>query len=83
MGADFFETEEEKHNNKLKGMPNIGIGSNCIIRNAIIDKNARIGDNCTIQNERNIQQLYGRNYYIRDGLVIVPKGAVIPNNTII
>ena len=46
MGADFYESDEDKSRNAEKGIPNIGIGRNAVIRKAIIDKNARIGSNC-------------------------------------
>jgi len=83
MGADFFETIEEKNRNKRKGIPNIGIGKNCTIRRAIIDKNARIGDNVKILNEENIQEADYDLYYIREGIVVIPKNIIIPNGTVI
>jgi len=78
MGADFYEVDmaaRETHTTKL------GIGRNCTIDHAIIDKNARIGDNVVISPEAKPQNVDGDNYYIRDGIVIVPKNAVIPSGT--
>jgi glucose-1-phosphate adenylyltransferase len=59
-------------------LPAIGIGRNCVIDRAIIDKNARIGDGVVITPEGKAANLDAPNYYIRDGIVVVPKDAVIP-----
>ncbi|MCX7975341.1 MAG: glucose-1-phosphate adenylyltransferase [Candidatus Aminicenantes bacterium] len=83
MGADYFESEEEIKSNASKGIPNIGLGRNCEIRRAIIDKNARIGDNCRLVNLRNVQSEENENYVIRDGIIVVPKHGVIYPGTII
>src|SRR5215467_13869780 len=83
MGADFFEDEEDLTSNRLRLIPNIGIGSGSVIRKAIIDKNAHIGDNVRILNEERILNLDGPNYYIRDGIVIVPKNGIIASGTVI
>jgi glucose-1-phosphate adenylyltransferase len=83
MGADFYETEEEKASNREKGIPDVGIGSNTVIRNAIIDKNARIGNNVVIENRRGVQSEEGKNYVIQDGIVVIAKNAIIPDNTVI
>jgi glucose-1-phosphate adenylyltransferase len=83
MGADYFETSEEKWDMLDKGLPKVGIGNKCEIRRAIIDKNARIGHNCKLVNERNIDEEEGQNYMIRDGIIIIPKDAVIYDNTVI
>jgi glucose-1-phosphate adenylyltransferase len=61
----------------------VGVGSNCFIRRAIIDKNARIGSGVQILNESGIQERDGENYCIRDGIVIVPKNGVIGEGTVI
>src|SRR5439155_1680598 len=58
--------------------PPMGIGKNCVIDRAIIDKNARIGDGVVITPEGKSQNLDADNYFIRDGIVVVPKNAVIP-----
>jgi len=56
----------------------MGIGKNCVIDRAIIDKNARIGDGVVITPEGKSQNFDGDNYFIRDGIIVVPKNAVIP-----
>jgi len=83
MGADFYESPEEKKANRAKGIPDVGIGAGTVIRHAIIDKNARIGKNCFITNKDKKDNFDGENYAIRDGIVVVPKGAVIPDGTVI
>jgi glucose-1-phosphate adenylyltransferase len=81
MGADFYEDEEDFDYNRQLGIPNIGIGKGSVIRRAIIDKNAHIGDNVHIINEERVQNFDGPGYYIRDGIVIVPKNGVVPDGT--
>jgi glucose-1-phosphate adenylyltransferase len=83
MGADQYETTQELADNIAKGIPNIGIGNHCTIINAIIDKNTRIGDNVSIINAHNIKDKDDENYSICDGIIVVPKGALIPNGTVI
>lgn len=76
MGADFYQQEEE---GQIK--PDLGIGKDCQIQNAILDKNVRIGKGVVIRNRKNIQKADGENYHIRDGVVIIPRGARIPDGT--
>lgn len=81
MGADYYEGKKRKKANELAGVLNIGIGENTVIENAIIDKNVRIGKNCRIVNQANVKNFDGENFFIRDGIIIIPKGAQIPDNT--
>jgi glucose-1-phosphate adenylyltransferase len=74
MGADYFEQDRQVDEKQ----PAIGIGRNCVIDRAIIDKNARIADGVVITPEGKPANFDGDNYFIRDGIVIVPKNAVIP-----
>ena len=83
MGADYYESDASRTENEKSGIPNVGIGRNCLIQNAIIDKNARIGDNSVLVNRDGIDNYDGENYYIRDGIVIVPKDATIPPETVV
>lgn len=85
MGSDFYESLEEIRENLDGRMPHIGIGQNCSIRGAIIDKNVRIGRNVQLINASGVEYMDGENgsYYIRDGIIIIPKGAVIENDTIV
>ncbi len=83
MGADYYQTLAELADDRKDGLPWIGIGENTNIRKAIIDKNVRIGSNVKILNEAGLEHHDGGNYYIREGVVIVPKGATITDGTII
>jgi glucose-1-phosphate adenylyltransferase len=74
MGADFYPDEAPK---SKAGNPPLGIGRHCHIEGAIIDKNARIGEGAVITSKGKSANADGENYYIRDGIVIVPKGSVI------
>jgi glucose-1-phosphate adenylyltransferase len=74
MGADYFEQDRQVDEKQ----PAIGIGRNCVIDRAIIDKNARIADGVVITPEGKPADFDGDSYFIRDGIVIVPKNAVIP-----
>lgn len=81
MGADYYETYEEIQQNREKKFPHVGIGRNARIRHAIIDKNARIGNDVELLNEKGATEEDGDNYYIRDGIIIVPKNAVLIDGT--
>ncbi|MFY9608746.1 MAG: glucose-1-phosphate adenylyltransferase [Blastocatellia bacterium] len=83
MGADFYQSIDEMEADVNRGYPRIGVGSNCTIRKAIIDKNARIGSGVKILNEDRIQELDGQSYFIREGIVIIPKNGIIPDGTVI
>ncbi|HEV3064258.1 MAG TPA: glucose-1-phosphate adenylyltransferase [Chthoniobacterales bacterium] len=78
MGADFYQGERPQ---SIFDAPPLGIGRHCVIEGAIIDKNARIGDGVVIRAEGKPANVDGANYYIRDGVVVIPKGAVIPAGT--
>ena len=79
LGADFYENELHRE----PGQVGLGIGEKTLIERAIIDKNARIGDNVTIVNREGLKEFDAPNYVIRDGIVIVPKNAVIEPGTVI
>ena len=83
MGTDFFESISEIRSNMEAGKPPIGIGQNTVIRRAIIDKNVRIGNNVRLVNNANVENYDhpSKAYYIRDGIIIVPKNAVILDGT--
>ncbi len=80
MGCDFYEADLASKEID-GGVPPLGIGKNCVIDHAIIDKNARIGDGVVISPEAKPENFDGENFYVRDGIVIVPKNAVIPSGT--
>jgi glucose-1-phosphate adenylyltransferase len=83
LGSDYYESAESVVEHENEGKPRIGVGSQCKIENAIIDKNARIGNNVVISPAGKPDQQDHPLYYIRDGIVIIPKDAVIPHGTVI
>lgn len=83
MGSDYYETLPEITNAKQKGIPLLGIGDRCYIRNAILDKNVRIGDDVRINGGHHLENADHALYTIKDGIVVIKKGAVIPNGFVI
>lgn len=82
MGADYYDSEEEKAENNKAGKPNTGIGKNCKIARTIIDKNAKIGDNCKIGiSGKTYEDGDHGSFYSADGIIVIRKGAVIPAGT--
>jgi hypothetical protein len=81
--VDFYETDASIKECESKGKPRIGVGKNSRIENAIIDKNARIGDNVVISPAGKADHVDHDLYYIRDGIVIIPKNGVVPHGTVI
>ena len=65
-----------------KGRPHLGVGHNCRIKGAIIDKNARIGDDVTLSTEGKADGNYPHGIIVRDGVLLVPKDGVVPNGTV-
>ena len=83
MGADFYQDEADKLRSKEKGIPDVGIGEFCEIDGAIIDKNARIGNFVKLINKDKIDNGEKDGIYIRDGIIIVPKGHIVPDNFVL
>ncbi len=83
MGADYYESEANIRTNRFKKIPDMGIGNNSRIVRAIVDKNVHIGENVVIENVEKLEHFDADNYMIRDNIVIVTKGSVIPSNTVI
>jgi glucose-1-phosphate adenylyltransferase len=83
MGSDFYESDASIAAKETVGIPRIGIGRNTRIDNAIIDKNARIGNNCQISPAGKPEQVTESRYYICDGIVVIPKNGIIPDGTVI
>jgi glucose-1-phosphate adenylyltransferase len=85
MGADYYQTFEDMRIDLKSGLPRVGIGEGTIIKRAIIDKNARIGTGARLLNEAGVTETDAADgsYFIRDGLIIVPKNAVIKDGAII
>jgi glucose-1-phosphate adenylyltransferase len=83
MGADYYESDHERADNRQLGRPDVGIGVGTVIERAIVDKNARIGASVVIRNIPNRPDTEGDNWVARDGIVLVPKNAIIPDGTVI
>jgi glucose-1-phosphate adenylyltransferase len=83
LGSDYYESLESIMEHEKAGKPRIGIGSNCRIENTIVDKNARIGNNVIISPAGKPEKVDHPSYFIRDGIVIIPKNAVIPHGMVI
>jgi len=83
MGSDFYESPDSVAHHRAQGQPRIGIGENTRVETAIIDKNARVGDNCVITPAGKAKDLDHPLYFIRDGIVIIPKNGLVPHGTVI
>jgi len=83
LGSDYYESHASIKENEAVGNPRIGVGHNTRIENAIIDKNARIGDHVVITPANKPENADHPMYYIRDGVVIIPKNGVVPHGTVI
>jgi glucose-1-phosphate adenylyltransferase len=85
MGADIYQSDNERTADLNNNIPPIGIGEGTTIRHAIVDKNTRIGRNVNIVNKKNIQHIDAieKGYCIRNGIIVIVKGAVIPDGTTI
>jgi glucose-1-phosphate adenylyltransferase len=79
LGADYYEADDTapaRGNN-----PGLGVGSNVVLDRVIMDKNARIGDGARLVNEQGVDHADGDGYYIRDGIIVVPKDGIIQPGT--
>jgi len=85
MGADYYQTIEEMRDDLVANKPRVGIGEGTIINRAIIDKNARIGSNVRLLNEAGLVDADAEDgsYFIRDGIIIVPKNALVKDGTVV
>lgn len=83
MGSDYYETFDDMQRAASSGLPKLGIGERCYIRNAIIDKNCRIGDDVRINGGTHLPNTDHSLYTVKEGIVVVKKGAVLPNGFVI
>ncbi|WP_037351661.1 glucose-1-phosphate adenylyltransferase [Sediminibacterium salmoneum] len=83
MGNDYYETIEEMELNASKGLPKIGIGERCYIKDAIIDKNCRIGNDVRINGGSHLPNTDHPLYTVKDGIVVVKKTAILPDGFVI
>jgi glucose-1-phosphate adenylyltransferase len=79
LGADYYEADDD---HPARGdSPRLGIGRNVVLDGVIVDKNARIGDGVKLVNSKSVQNLDGDGFYVRDGVIVVPKDGVVRPNT--
>ncbi len=84
MGSDYYETDVQLEANATAGRPHLGLGKGCRINGAIIDKNARIGPGCVLNAKGKVDGTYANGAVIvRDGVLVVPKGAILPPGTVV
>ena len=83
MGGDYFETLDEMNHATARGIPKIGIGERCYIKNTIIDKNCRIGNDVRINGGHHLPNTDHSLYTVKDGIVVIKKGAIIPDGFVI
>ena len=78
LGDDFYEDGDPP-----PGVPQLGIGRDVVLDRVIVDKNARIGDGVRLVNERGVEHADGDGFYIRGGIIVVPKGSIIAPGTVV
>jgi glucose-1-phosphate adenylyltransferase len=83
MGTDYYETLEEMNSSVTNGLPKLGIGERCYIKNAIIDKNCRIGNDVRINGGSHLANSDHSLYTVKEGIVVVKKGAILPDGFVI
>src|SRR5206468_11637501 len=85
LGSDRFETPKDLKDNQAQGRPDLNIGDGSVVERAILDKDCRFGKGAKLINRDNKQEADGPNasYYIRDGIICIPRGAVIPDGAVV
>jgi glucose-1-phosphate adenylyltransferase len=83
MGSDYYETIPEMAHSLERGIPKLGIGERCSIENAILDKDCRIGDDVNIKGGAHLADTDHSLYTVKDGIVVIKKGAVLTNGFVI
>ena len=79
MGSDYYQTVNQMAESVESGIPKIGIGERCYLRNCIVDKDSKIGDDVSINGGNHLTPVDHPAYTVKDGIVVVKKGAIIPN----
>lgn len=83
VGSNYYRWHDASERRTLDGPDRPGIGEGTRVANAIIDRNASIGRDCVIENAAGVHHADGENYFIRDGIVVIPKNAIVPDGTVI
>jgi glucose-1-phosphate adenylyltransferase len=79
MGNDYYQNLEEIRTNSLHQIINIGIGERCFINNTIVDKNCRIGNDVRLNGGSHLEDINTPLYTVKDGIIVVKKGAILPD----
>jgi glucose-1-phosphate adenylyltransferase len=79
MGNDFYQNLDEITYNSENNIVNVGIGKRCLINNTIVDKNCRIGNDVHLNGGRHLKDINTKLYTIKDGIIVVKKGAILPD----
>ena len=77
------ETDEQRAANRANGIPDLTVGDGTVIERAILDKDCRVGNNVTINYRGKEANVDGDCFYIRDGIVVIPKGMIVPDGKVI
>ncbi|MBW7951983.1 MAG: glucose-1-phosphate adenylyltransferase, partial [Chitinophagaceae bacterium] len=83
MGSDHYETIDEMALNLVNKIPKLGIGERCYIKDVIIDKNCRIGNDVRINGGKHLENIEHKLYVVKDGIVVIKKGAILPDGFVI
>jgi glucose-1-phosphate adenylyltransferase len=83
MGNDYYQNLEEIRTNTLQGIINIGIGERCYFNNTIIDKDCRIGNDVRLNGGKHLEDTNTPLYTIKDGIIVVKKGAILPDGFLV
>ncbi len=83
MGADYYAWHDPRLRNPPEGPPSPGIGAGSYVEGAIVDRNVQIGKRCVIKRREGVRHADGENYFVRDGIIVIPKNAHIPDDTVI
>ncbi|MCY4172162.1 MAG: glucose-1-phosphate adenylyltransferase [Bacteroidetes bacterium] len=83
LGADYYPWHQVETRERREGPTKPGVGDHTFIEGTIIDKNVKVGNRCIIRNKEGVQEHDGENYFIRDGIVVIPKNVTIPDETVI
>jgi len=83
LGANYYEEHRPDQRPREGTAPQLGVGEGSVLEQCIVDKNCRIGSNVHIHNRRQVRDEDGDNYVIRDGIVVLPNGAVVEDGTVI
>jgi glucose-1-phosphate adenylyltransferase len=83
LGADRTETAAERAENRRRGLPDLGVGDGAVVERAVLDRDCRVGRGARVVNRLGLRDHAGDGYVIRDGIVVLPEGAVVPDGAVL